>query len=298
MSRILVTGANGCVGTCLVEALAAAGHEVTGIDRSRTGGPAPRAGIERLQADVLRPETYAEALRGIDTVIHLAAATGRSKPRDHFEINATGTETLLRQCHAAGVTRFVFVSSIAVKFPDKRRYPYALAKAHAEEAVQASGLDFTIVRPTIVIGRGSGTLAGMRKLAGLPRIPVFGSGRVLVQPIWVGDLADLLIATLERYDCVGATLELGGPEALTIEELLRAIGRIDSAKERGVIRIPLGPLLPLLAGIESLGLRLPVTVGQLASFRFDGTIDPSPLHDGRRDSLKRVPEMLSLAMSE
>src|SRR5262249_38698926 len=103
-------------------------------------------------ADLLAPRSYERELAGADTVIHLAAATGKAPIAEHLRANDEGTRVLLEQCRRSGVRHFVFVSTIATKSPDIRHYPYARAKLAAEAAVVSSGLDYTIVRPTIIVG--------------------------------------------------------------------------------------------------------------------------------------------------
>lgn len=294
MGSLLVTGAGGFAGRRLVRRLRAAGHTVTGLDRS----PAPdQDPAEGLRADLNHPEDYAAALRGVRTVLHLAAATGKASRKEHFRSNARGTECLLEQCREAGVERLLFVSTIAVKFPDKRRYYYAQAKARAEAAVRDSGLSFVIVRPTILVGPGAAVLAGLQRLASLPVIPVFGNGRVRVQPLWIDDLIEFIVDLVDHEAFEGQTIELGGPAPLTIEELLQEVRRVATGRRGRTVHIPLGLVLPLLAAVEATGFQgLPVSVGQLSSFRFDGTIADSEWFARRRSSLKDTRRMLELSL--
>lgn len=296
MSNLLVTGAGGFAGRRLVRRLRAAGHAVTGLDRSLP--PAAEPAAQRLCADLNAPQDYASALRGVDTVLHLAAATGKATPEEHFRSNANGTECLVEQCRAAGVARLLFVSTIAVKFPDKRRYPYAQAKERAEGLVRGSGLSFVIARPTILVGPGAGVLAGLQKLAALPLIPVFGSGRVRVQPLWVDDFIEFLVEILEQSSFDGETVELGGPDPLTIEELLQEVRTVATGRRGPTLHLPLGLVVPFLSAVEAVGFRgLPVSVGQLSSFRFDGTIEGSRWFDRRRQTLKDTRQMLELSLN-
>jgi nucleoside-diphosphate-sugar epimerase len=254
-----------------------------------------------LKADLLDPQAYSEGLDKDGTVVHLAALTGRASAEEHFRVNAQGTEALLNECRRTGVRRILFVSSIAAKFPAKSYY-YAQAKLRAEDAVRNSGLDFTIIRPTIILGRGSSVLSALQKLATLPVIPIFGNGRVLVQPIYVDDVAEYILQVLEQERFRNETLELGGPAVLTMEELLQRIRRARRGgdESRGAsLHIPLGFLMRSLQAAESAGFGrlLPLSAGQLASFRFDGTIETNGLYESRRASLKDVQEMLELSLA-
>lgn len=249
-------------------------------------------------ADLLDPASYTDALAGASTVVHCAAATGKASPRDHFRVNVDGTRLLLEQCARHGVRRFVFVSTIAVTFPDIRQYPYALAKRDAERLVRDSGLDFTIVRPTIVAGRGAPVLAGLAKLAGLPRVPVFGPGTARVQPILVDDLVEGLAIVAAEGVGSGQTIELGGPEVVTIEALLGAMHRYLRGTRPRAIHLPLPPVLASLGVLELFARRfLPVTVGQLSTFRFDGVARPHALFERLRPTMTGLDQMIAQSLA-
>lgn len=242
-----------------------------------------------------RPETYRDALKGADTVVHLAASTGKLSAREHQRVNVIGTKALVDSCRENGVRRLMFLSTIAVKFPDKRGYPYAQSKSDAEEIVRRSGLEFVILRPTIVGGPGSPVFAGLTRLALLPVLPLFNGGRALVQPIHVQDLARFVLSVLDEDPFVGDTLEFGGPQVVAIKSLLEGLririkGRIGRA-----ISIPTAPLLPLLRMVESIvgPGPLPITSGQLSSFRFDGVINPNSYYERLKDSLRNISDMIA-----
>ncbi len=303
--RAFLTGATGFLGSRVLTALRARGVHVVALDRTgvlRSRLDRERVGtgrVETIAADLSEPARYRDALASADVVMHLAALTGKAPARDHVRVNAEGTEALLDTCRRVGASRMLFVSSIAVKFPDKRGYYYALAKARAEEAVRASQLRFTIVRPTIILGPGSPVLAALGRLAALPVIPVFGDGRTRVQPIDVDDLAEYLLAVLVQDRFHGETLELGGAASLTIEDLLIRIRNILRPDGGGrVVHVPLGLVIPPLRAAESLGLGrvLPVSVGQLSSFRFDGTVQSNPLYESRLGDLRDLQETLSMSL--
>jgi hypothetical protein len=207
-------------------------------------------------------------------VLHLAAATGRASRAEHWRVNAEGTRALLDACRAAGVPRFLFVSSVAAGFPDIRHYPYAQAKVAAEEAVRASGLRFAIARPAMIFGPGSPIQAALETLASAPVVPVFGHGRTRVQPVWVDDVAASLAGIVEQDRFAGETIGIGGPEVLSIEELLQRMRERRTGRRGRIAHVPLGLVLPPLRIAEALaiGHRLPISIGQLATFRFDGVV--------------------------
>ncbi len=287
MASIFLTGASGFLGTAVRDRLRAAGHRVLCLQRSGTGA-------DVVAGDLCDSGSYAASLAGVDTVIHLAAITGKAPPDDYQRINVDGTRTLLEAAQQAGVQRFLFCSSIAVKFPDKRRYHYALAKAAAEQLVLDSPLAATIIRPTIVAGTGSPVMSKLAELADMPMVPLFGKASALVQPIDVGDLADFVTAIVEggRFD--NEILELGGPEAISLRELLDRLHRARSGNATKFMTVPLFLVLPALAVLERLVYgALPITTGQLATFRFDGDAATNMLWSSRRDQLVTLDRIIA-----
>ena len=153
---VFITGGSGFVGHRLLEAAPALGRPVFALLR---GARAARASETPDVSIVSGDSAPPRVLPGrpailLDTVMHLAAATGRASAADHERVNAKGTEILLEECRRAGVAKVLFVSSVATTFPGKTGYHYALTKAHAEEAVRRSGLRFLILRPTMILWAG------------------------------------------------------------------------------------------------------------------------------------------------
>lgn len=294
-TRLFVTGGRGFVGSGLLARLAERGHRVVALDRSGSLERDLRqmGDVRVVSGDLLESETYRAALATTDIVLHLAASTGRASREEHFRINAVGTEVLLAECHRAGVQKFLFVSSIAAKFPDTRHYHYAQAKIRAESAVRQSGLRFAILRPTMILGGRSPILSAFEKLAMMPVIPIFGNGRTSVQPIHVDDVVEYILTVLDRDMFTNEIFEIGGPRAVTIEALLQAIRQARKGRSGGIVHLPLGIIVPPIAAAEGLGLGrlLPFSVGQLATFRFDGTAATNLLQESGND-LRDIPQML------
>ncbi len=290
---IFVTGGSGFVGRTLLPALRPLGRPVIALARREL----PRSsgnGITVIQGDLLDPATYADALRSCEVVIHLAAATGRASADDHLRVNAQGTSVLLEACRKAGVPNVLFVSSIATTFPDKTGYHYALAKCLAEEAVAGSGLRFAILRPTVILGPGAAVLAGLEKLALLPFIVMPGAGRVRVQPIHVTDVARLVTEIVRQDLFTDATVEIGGPDTFTMEGLLQHIRVARTGRSGRVVHVPLAALrIPLrMAEAIGLGSLLPISAGQLSSFRFDGVAANHALQERLGPSLIGIAQMV------
>ncbi|HEY6012525.1 MAG TPA: complex I NDUFA9 subunit family protein [Candidatus Limnocylindrales bacterium] len=290
MSTILVTGANGFVGSHTVPALLDAGHRVVAMVRTRAAGDellgrlpaAHRPDVELREADVTHPASLGPALAGVDAVVHLVAI-----PRDYnggadlARVNTEGTRAVLAAMTAGGVRRLVHLGALGVA--DDPRLHYASSKARAEAAVRESGLDWTILKPSLQFGPGDGFF---NIVAGLVRIspgivPVPGDGKSRFQPIFVGDVAAVVVRSLGDPSTVGQTFELGGPRYWTYreitDEVLRALG-----KRRAIVPMPI-PLIRLVAGsAELVHLPFPVATDQLRQLRLDnvGPLDLIPSRFG------------------
>jgi NADH dehydrogenase len=200
---------------------------------------------------------------------------------------------LLEACERSGVGQILFVSSIAADYPDLSHYPYGQSKAAAETLVRGSHLDYTILRPTIVLGKESPVWKKLRGLATLPLMPVFGDGSARVQPVSVDDVARGMVHLLDRSRFSNEVLELGGPEVLTMLELLRRIRKACGKAGGLTLRIPARPAQAALGILGKLiGRRLPVSPGQLVPFITDGVADPSDLAAALRPTMIPLDDLL------
>jgi NADH dehydrogenase len=238
---------------------------------------------------------YAKYLAFSDVVVHLAAATGKATREEFFNVNCQGTKLLLEQCKRSGVTKFLYVSSIAVKFLDKSYYYYAQSKEEAEHLVENSGLDFTIIRPTVVLGHESPIWQKLSQIARAPAIPLFGRGTAKIQPIYVEDLVRLIVSLVGKRAFANETLEVGGPEIITIEDFLQRIHMKYHEKKALVVHLPSKPLLSAFSFVERfVSSLLPFNTGQLASFVNDGTAEPNPVTQRAHPAMRNVESMLAL----
>ncbi len=248
-----------------------------------------------IKANIFDSHLYATALASTDVVVHLAAATGKVAREEYFTTNTKGTQFFLEQCKQAGVKNFLHVSTIAVKFPDKSRYYYAQSKELAESAVRSSGINYTIVRPTIVIGQDAAIWKSLLKIVNLPIMPIFGDGTTRIQPIYIEDLVNCLLLILYENIFANETMELGGPEEITFESFLKKIHYLYYEKEPLLIHIPLKPLIRFLSIFEkSFYAILPISAGQLYAFGNDGTIKRDRVFSHQVSQMKNVQEMLRL----
>jgi NADH dehydrogenase len=286
MSTILVTGASGFVGSHAVPALLAAGHRVVALVRTPTAGEVvvgrlpvgDRSRVEPRIGDVTRPASLGPALDGVDAVLHLVAI-----PRDHRGgadlrlVNTEGTRAVVEAMKTAGVRRLVHMGAMGVE--DDPSLHYASSKAKGEAVVAASGLDWTILKPSLQFGPGDGFFNIIADLVRMSPgiVPVPGRGTARFQPIHAGDVARVVTAVLADPATAHDVFELGGPRYWAYREItaevLRALG-----KRRLIAPMPV-PLIRLVAGAaERLRIPFPVATDQLRQLRLDnaGPLDLIP----------------------
>jgi NADH dehydrogenase len=187
-------------------------------------------------------------VRGVDTVVHLAA-TIRDQPAGSIEeLNAVATIRLLREAREAGAGRFVFFGAVGSSETSPARF--MRAKALAEHAVLTSGLEATVLAPSIVYAPGDPWLTLLNRFSLLPWMPVAGSGEAAYQPIWAQDVAEVAERAVRNGAAGARRYELAGPETLTYEEIVRLA--LDAwGRRRPLVHVPLPVVRRTLRLIES-----------------------------------------------
>jgi uncharacterized protein YbjT (DUF2867 family) len=265
---VCITGSTGFVGRHIARELCSRGLKVRCVVRT-TSDLTPLAGldIETCQGDVTDMTSLEKTLQNVGAVVHLVAIIRETGGVTFEAVNLAGTKNLLRAAKRMGVKRFIYMSNLGAG-PD-RRFPLLHTKWQAEEEVRKSGIDFVILRPSVMFGRGDGfvsVLAGIIKRT--PLVPVIGSGKTRFQLISVEDVATSVAQSVKEETITNQAVSLGGPEYLTYEEIVDlTIERLKLRRRKVHIPVPLMHFV-VRAG-EKLGLTLPVTSAQLAMLTRD-----------------------------
>ncbi len=273
MSKVVVTGASGFIGTALVPRLLDAGY-IPRLFVRRLPAPPPIPPIEVVQGDLTSPESLRVALAGAGAVVHLGAATsaGRLDPALAYRVNVGGATAVIEACRAVGCRRIVVLSTQHVYL--RRCGTYGRTKRIADALFSSSGLEVTIMRPSLVYGPGSRgvfvKLAGL--LRRLPVIPVIGPGTWHLRPLYLGDLVELIIQTLARPDVGGRTYDVGGTERIIYNGFLAAICEALGRPCRRV-HIPLALGFALAWLLERLLEKPPLTVDNVYGSLLDVPCD-------------------------
>jgi nucleoside-diphosphate-sugar epimerase len=233
--KIAITGATGFVGGRLLDAATAAGHQVQALTRRSMR---PRVGVEWIEGTLDDEAALARLAKGADAVIHVAGVLKGRTAADFDGPNVGGTERMIEAARAAGVARFVHVSSLAAREP--KLSLYGASKAMSEAVVESSGLSHAVVRPPAVYGPGDKETLELFRMARAGIIMLPPRGRLSV--IHVDDLARLLLALAEPDAADGLVIEPddGHPGGWSHREFARALGR---AVGRRVLTVPMPSVL-------------------------------------------------------
>jgi uncharacterized protein YbjT (DUF2867 family) len=248
---LLLTGATGSVGSRLLPLLLEEGEEVRCLVREPRRLGARRVDVQIALGDLGEmsdPYLVRQALRGVDTVIHLAATIRDQPPHRIEELNGLATVRLLRAAERSGVRRFVFFSALDAAAAQRTRF--FRAKWLAERAVGSSSLETTIFAPSIVYDRSDPWVTLLRRFSFLPVLPVSGDGQARFEPIWANDAARCVIAALTR-DGGRRRYELAGPETLSYDEMSDLVSQI-AGRPRPLVHLPLPLVRAGLIAIRSL----------------------------------------------
>ena len=237
---LLLTGATGSIGSRLLPLLLESGEDVRCLVREPRRLGARRVDVQIALGDLGEmsdPYLVRQALRGVDTVIHLAATIRDQPPKRIEELNGLATVRLLRAAERSGVERFHFFSALDAFAAQRTRF--FRAKWLAEQAVTSSPLETTVFAPSIVYDHSDPWITLLRRFSFLPVLPVSGDGRARFQPIWAEDAARCVVAALAGG--AGARHELAGPETLSYDQMSDLVSRI-AGRPRPLVHVPL-PLI-------------------------------------------------------
>lgn len=279
--KVFVTGASGFVGRSLVPALLKAGYQVYG----HKGRENSSLGIEHpdlkvIWGDLAENSTFKEIekfLNGVSAVVHMAAKTSQdTSAQNHSSwVNIDGTQRLLDLSKKAGVQKFVYVSTQSAKI--KNPGTYGASKKKAEELVQASGINYIILRPAIIYGPGEAGI--FKKFVTLvnkfPLLPIPHTS-VKFRPVYVGDVVQAILNSLNIEGLKEKIYDIIGPDPVTFKELIRKVAEAKRLN-RTLLPVPMG-LAMMGAKILSIFMKKPpVTVDNLIGLSEAPEVDIRPM---------------------
>jgi uncharacterized protein YbjT (DUF2867 family) len=251
---LLLTGATGTVGRALLRRLTADGTPVRCLVRDPRRLGSERVRVQIALGDLGDHLSFRHALRGVDTVVHMASVI-RDQPNGSIEeLAGVATWRLVRAAERAGVGRFLFFSTLGASTRSRARL--MRAKAIAEQAVVESSLAHTVFAPSIVYSPSDPYVSLLHRMSWLPAMPIPGAGDAAFEPIWAEDVADCVLAALPGGAAdaasVNARYELAGPQTLTQREIVSLVLR-SYHRRRRIVSVPNVLTRRILKLVELLG---------------------------------------------
>ncbi len=284
--NVFVTGASGFVGEEILRQLHEAGHSIRMLARRPQSDivqeDATRYHAEVYPGNIIEGASLLDGFKNIDAVIHLVGIISEVGGNTFENVHICGTQNIVAATQQAGVKRFVHMSALGTRPNAASRYHQS--KWAAEEIVRASGLDYTIFRPSIIYGPADHFVNLFAKMARFsPVIPVMGEGGATLQPVPVADVAACFVKALNESAAIGQTFDLCGKNVLAFTEVVDCILQV-TGRKRWKIHIPmrLGQLQAALFEFifpKVLGKAPPLNRDQLIMLSEDNTGNPNPAND-------------------
>lgn len=275
--KVFLTGATGFVGRNMLRRLSQEGHGVRGLVREPQKAKAlTRNGVELVAGDVIEGTGLTQGMQGCDAVIHLVGIIVE-KGRNTFErVHHLGTRNVVEAAKRTGIKRFVHMSALGARADGSAAYQKT--KWLGEEEVRHSGIPYVILRPSLIFGEGDGFVTQMMEtMRSAPLLrPVPGNGSPRFRPIFIDDVTACFARALSSEAATNQTIELGGADELSLNEVLAEIARCAGVR-KPAIHIPM-PLMFAGARVAQTVLKNPpVTVDQLRMLREGSSCDIRPM---------------------
>lgn len=278
--KVLVTGGSGFLGRYVIERLVDRGHEVVALARSADAA----ARVDALGASAIPGDLDDPA--SVDAAFHAAEAGALANVAS---LGFGHAPTIVSAAEDAGLRRAVFVSTTAI-FTALNAGSKTVRVA-AEETIQASALDWTIIRPTMIYGDpGDRNIARLlRLLRKTPIVPLPGDGHRLQQPVHAGDVADAIVAAVEREQAIGRAYDVAGPEPISFREVVEQSAEAVGRNPR-LVSIPLGPVMAAVRVYERIAPRPRIKAEQLDRLQEDKAFEISAAKEDWATTRARSPK--------
>jgi len=232
IKTVTVLGGAGFVGSCIVTKLDAAGYKVKVLKRHRERAKhlILLPNVQVLTCDFINSNALTDALKGSDAVINLIGILHESKRNSFESVHHQLPRRIAQMCEELGIIRLLHMSALrAGKYAPSK---YLRSKAAGEEAINefSKKLDITIFKPSVIFGRGDNFLNLFAKVINFVPVLILGKPNAKFQPIWVDDVADIFVKSLENTATYGKTYELGGPNVFSLQELITKVMEVVGKK--------------------------------------------------------------------
>ncbi|MGB9122181.1 MAG: complex I NDUFA9 subunit family protein [Candidatus Angelobacter sp.] len=275
--KVFLTGPTGFVGKYMLERLLAEGHAVRALVRDpQKAGLSERVKAELVPGDIVEGTGLDQGMQGCDAVIHLVGIIVEKGTNTFERVHHLGTRNVVKAAKRTGIKRFVQMSALGVRADGVA--PYQTTKWKGEEEVRQSGIPFCILRPSLIFGEGDGFVTQM--MATMRSAPLFrpvpGDGTPKFRPIAVEDVTTCFAHALTYEGATNQTVDLGGADELTLNEVLAEIARCAGVR-KAAVHIPMPLMMAGATVAQKLLKNPPVTVDQLRMLLEGSTCDIGPM---------------------
>ena len=276
---ITIFGGSGFLGRHIVRALANDGWRIrVAVRRPNVANflkPMGRVGqIQLLKANVNDDASVDAAMKGADATVNLVGVLTQRGSQNFRALHADAAERIAKAAAAHGAVRLLHVSALGAN--KDSRSVYARTKAEGEERVRAAFPNATIFRPSVVFGPEDdffNRFAGLARM--LPALPLIGGGKTRFQPVYAGDVAQAVVRALNEQAAAGKVFELGGPEVLTLKEIMQLVLK-QTHRKRLLVPVPFG-LARVKAAFLGLLPKPMLTIDQVRLLESDNVVAPGAL---------------------
>lgn len=280
--KVLLTGASGFVGSEILKQLVSAGHQVRVISRSAdTKFAYDSSKVEVFHGNIIHAPAIAGAMDGMDAVIHVVGVITEVGENTFDRVHRVGTQNVVNEAKKAKVKRIVHMSALGTRENAVSRYHQS--KWAGEEIVRASGLDWTIFRPSIIYGPGDEFVNLFAKMMRFPlnalqlfTVPLIDGGKNLLQPIPVEDVARCFVGALEKQESVKKVYELCGPVPLSMKEILESIAH--ALGKETITVCPTGVLKGLFLQPRVVLVYIPLWMAKIMARKMETFLSKPPLN--------------------
>jgi uncharacterized protein YbjT (DUF2867 family) len=275
--KVFLTGATGFVGKHMLERLLAEGHAVRALVRDpQKVNLAEHGKVDLVAGDVVEGTRLDAGMQGCDAVIHLVGIIVEKGANTFERVHHLGTRNVVEAAKRTGIKRFVQMSALGVRSDGVA--PYQITKWKGEEEVRQSGISFCVLRPSLIFGEGDGFVTQM--VATMRSAPLFrpvpGDGTPKFRPIAVEDVTTCFARALTYEAATNQTVDLGGADELTLNEVLAEIARCAGVR-KPAMHIPMSLMMAGATVAQKLLKNPPVTVAQLRMLQEGSTCDIEPM---------------------
>lgn len=275
--KVFLTGATGFVGSHLLQRLLNDGHLVRALVRDpQNSNLLTGANLGLVRGDVVEGTGLDEGMQGCEAVIHLVGIIMETRAATFEKIHHLGTRNVVEAARRNHISRFVQMSALGVRANGVSEYQ--TSKWKGEEAVRQSGIPYCILRPSLIFGPRDGFVSQMLDV--MQQAPLFrpvpGNGQPKFRPIFIDDVTACFAQALTNPAATNRSIDLGGGEELTLDQVLAEIAECASVRKPAV-HIPIPLMFAVAAVAQKLLPRPPVTMGQLRMLQEGSTCDVLPM---------------------